>query len=210
MSDRPVLVIIAGPNGSGKTTLTRQLEDDGLNFGEYINPDVIAETLDGTYPERVAKAQEIAEVRRQDCIVRRADFSFETVMSHPSKVGLLSQAKEAGYAIVLFFVATESPELNVARVRQRVTFGGHDVPADRIVARYHRTMSLLPAAIALCDRVVLFDNTYRPPRDEDIVLKPLVEMTVTDGKGGAHFALRVRATAPLPRWMSEALSKVAL
>ena len=41
--------------------------------------------------------------------------------------------------------------INIARVAQRVAQGGHDVPRDRIVARYHRTMALLPDAIVAAD-----------------------------------------------------------
>ena len=144
MSEKPVLLIVAGPNGSGKTTLTKQLRARGIDFGFYINPDVIAESLEGSYEARVAEAQRIADAQRNDCLERRVSFSFETVMSHPSKIEVLKQARHLGYTVVLYFVGTESPALNVERVKQRVALGGHDVPHDRIVARYERTMALLP------------------------------------------------------------------
>jgi hypothetical protein len=40
-----------------------------------------------------------------------------------------------------------------------VSEGGHDVPKDRIIARYHRTLALMPEAISLADRALLFDNS---------------------------------------------------
>ncbi|HEY0302355.1 MAG TPA: zeta toxin family protein [Rhizomicrobium sp.] len=181
MTDGPVLLIVAGPNGSGKTTLTRQLRADQVDLGEYINPDDIAAALNGEYEARVAEAQRMADARRQDCLDRRASFSFETVMSHPSKIEVLKRARALGYFVLLFFVATESPELNVARVRQRVALGGHAVPEDRIVARYRRTMGLLPDAIANCDRVVLFDNSYRDEAG-GARLEPFCEIVRTAGK----------------------------
>ena len=47
---------MTGELGSGKTTLTRVLRERGVDFGEYINPDDIADQLHGSYPERVAEA----------------------------------------------------------------------------------------------------------------------------------------------------------
>jgi predicted ABC-type ATPase len=43
-------------------------------------------------------------------------FCFETVMSHKSKVELLKIAKSKGYKTYLYFVYTDSPELNITRV----------------------------------------------------------------------------------------------
>jgi predicted ABC-type ATPase len=63
----------------------------------------------------------------------------------------------------LIFVATDDPGINRARVANRVTHGGHDVPADRIEARYHRCLANLPAAIRAADDAQIFDNS-RPER----------------------------------------------
>lgn len=71
----PRLVIIAGPNGSGKTTLTRQLLAEGLEFGNYINPDDIAATLAGDYEDRVRRAQKIADELRDRFILEERDFA---------------------------------------------------------------------------------------------------------------------------------------
>lgn len=175
MTAQPVLLMIAGPNGSGKSTLTRQLRADGVDLGTYINPDEIATKLLGTDSDKALDAQRIAEEKRQECLAQRVSFSFETVMSHPSKIALLQQARDLGYYAVMFFVSTETPELNVARVRQRVALGGHPVPEDRIVSRYHRTLKLLPNAVVACDRAVLFDNTYRHGPKSYVRMKPFAE-----------------------------------
>ena len=72
--------MVAGPNGAGKTTLTDRLRSEGIDFGEYINPDDIAKNLTGSPVERAAEAQEIADHRRDACISAKRSFSFETVM----------------------------------------------------------------------------------------------------------------------------------
>lgn len=209
MNDEPVLLIVAGPNGSGKTTLTRQLRAGGVDLGFYINPDVIAEGLEGSYAPRVAEAQHIADMQRQDCLSRRASFSFETVMSHPSKIEVLRRARSLGYFVVLYFVGTESPVLNIERVRQRVALGGHDVPHDRIVARYERTMALLPEAIVECDSAVLFDNSLRHLPDKDVILTPICEILVDRSQISNPVRLQMQNVRLLPKWLANVLHQIA-
>ena len=52
-------------------------------------------------------------------------------MSHPSHVEHLRAAREAGYEVRLFYVATEDPANNIVLERRG---RGHDVPEDRIVS----------------------------------------------------------------------------
>ena len=136
----PRLLVVAGPNGSGKSTLIQFLMKSGLDFGHYINADDIARERGLTGDGGAREAQAVAAAEREECLRQRVDFSFETVMSHESKVDFMQRASAAGYTAALYFVATGDPLLNVERVRNRVTLGGHDVPEDRIVARYHRTL----------------------------------------------------------------------
>lgn len=155
----PRLVVVAGPNGSGKTTLTRWLKARDIDFGDYINPDDIAAELSGSYEWRVRAAQKIADERRDACIRHERSFSFETVMSHESKIALMRRAREAGFHVTLFFVGTEDPLINISRVANRVALKGHDVPKDLIVARYQRAMSGLWQAASTCNRTFVFDSS---------------------------------------------------
>jgi predicted ABC-type ATPase len=154
----PRLLVVAGPNGSGKTTLTTRLREFGLDFGEYINADEIALTMPPT-AERDRLAQIASDERRRGLLDARQTFSFETVLSHPSKIDEMREAKSLGYHFTFYFVAVSDPEINVQRVRHRVAIGGHDVPSDRIIARYFRTMELMPQAILLADQSFIFDNS---------------------------------------------------
>jgi predicted ABC-type ATPase len=182
--------MVAGPNGAGKTTLVRSLRQSGVDFGEYINPDDIAQELDGSYDERVRKAQLIAERRREACIEAKRSFSFETVMSHPSKLEVLLRAKQAGFFVQLFFIGTEDPQISIDRVALRVAQGGHDVPTDRIGPRWFRTMGQLCAAIQRSDRAFVFDNT---PAGIDLELVFVWEAS-SDGP-------KVRWFPPIPDWV---------
>ena len=199
MSERPFVLVFAGPNGSGKSTLTNFLMNAGIEFGEYINPDEIASTFDLPEPQRSFQAQQVAELRRVACLTRKKSFSFETVMSHPSKVELMLEAQNAGYEVTLLFVCTSDPEINVRRVENRVSAGGHDVPRDRIAARYWRSLALLPQAVLACHRTVVFDNSalvgypqHRSLPNQKSGLRPVAEV-IRDGK---HFIMTLEADVP--------------
>ena len=159
MNKRPRLIVIAGPNGSGKSTLTRHLMDAGMDFGVYINPDEIAKTLSGSDYENVRKAQKIAEEKRFELLEANISHSFETVMSHPSKIDYIVTARNKGFYTVLVFVGINDPKINVARVSGRVQEGGHGVPQEKIVERYKRTMEMLFEATMAVDEALVFDNT---------------------------------------------------
>jgi predicted ABC-type ATPase len=89
----------------------------------------------------------------------KTSFTVETVMSSSDKVELLQEARASGYRTYLYFIATEAADINVSRVAIRVEQGGHDVPADKIVKRYDRTLGLLADAIRETDRAFIFDNS---------------------------------------------------
>jgi len=101
----------------------------------------------------------VVEFLRQKLLRQQSSFTFETVMSHESKVDLLARAQAAGYRTYLYFVATDDPAINISRVRNRVKLGGHDVPEDRIEKRYYRSLDLLVEAIRHTNRAYIFDNS---------------------------------------------------
>jgi len=101
-------------------------------------------------------------------------------MSHPSKLDYIKLAKGKGYRIYLYFVALDNPELSIARVKARVIQGGHDVPVDKIIDRYERTMNLLLEAIRLSDRAYIFDNSYSEPKMFAVVENDEISILNTD------------------------------
>jgi predicted ABC-type ATPase len=108
-------------------------------------------------------ASVLTDFLRRTALTENKSFSFETVMSAPDKVELLDEAQQKGYRTYLYFVATEAPEINVSRIGVRVTSGGHSVPADKVIARYHRSLALLPDAIRCADRAYIFDTSKSEP-----------------------------------------------
>lgn len=100
-----------------------------------------------------------ADFIRNKLIECSKSFTFETVMSFPDKVDLLRKAQSRGYRTYLYYVATEDPSINISRVKYRVKMGGHDVPEDKIVSRYARSLDLLIQAIKFTNRSYIFDNS---------------------------------------------------
>jgi predicted ABC-type ATPase len=104
-------------------------------------------------------ASVLADFLRRKALEASKTFTFETVMSSPDKVELLKAAQSRGYRTYLYYVATEDPAINVMRVKNRVAEGGHDVPTEKIVSRYHRSLALAREAIAHSHRAFFFDTS---------------------------------------------------
>lgn len=179
----PVMFVFAGPNGSGKSSINAQvLKNPALGFsGEYINADDIAKSMESQIPDyqtRNIKAAELAESRRLIALQSGHSFAFESVMSTPEKVALLTQARERGFQVALVFVTTDDAEKNVARVSNRVALGGHAVEPDTVRKRYHSAMQLLPAAVEHSDKALIFDNSGTTPirvvtkNGPDVLIEP--------------------------------------
>lgn len=113
----------------------------------------------GAVPVNSYFASVLSDFIRHKLLAAGISFTFETVMSSRDKVEFLQKAQQAGFRTYLYFVATETPEINVARVRYRVEIGGHAVPEDKIISRYGRSLGLLFDAVTHSDRAYIFDNS---------------------------------------------------
>ena len=72
--------------------------------------------------------------RLDEHVARGESFAFETTLSGRGYAKFIPRWRQRGYRVTLFFLRLPSPEVAIARVRQRVLEGGHDVP-DRVIRR---------------------------------------------------------------------------
>lgn len=151
MDSKPIVLVFAGPNGSGKSTVTKGFDV----IGEYINADEIKKQRNCSDLE----AAQFATALREDAVNNKRDFTFETVLSSPRNVELLKNAKIEGYRIEVVFVLTADPQINISRVAQRVKNGGHDVPKDKIISRYHKSLDNISAMLKIADIMWVVDNS---------------------------------------------------
>lgn len=156
---RPSLVLLAGPNGAGKSTLYQTRVAPSF-AGPFINADVIQRDELGDRSMAASyRAAEIAQTRRSEMLDAGRSFATETVFSHPSKLEIIEGARARGFIVIVMHVGVDSPDLSVARVRGRTLEGGHDVPEDKIRARFDRGQPLIRSAILRADRGMVFDNS---------------------------------------------------
>lgn len=104
------------------------------------------------------------DLLRRDWMSNEESFTFETVMSHPDRARLFSDALVLGYRTYLYYVCTDDVVINAGRIASRVAQGGHDVPASVIGDRYRRSLALLPTAIRHSTRAYIFDNSGKEHR----------------------------------------------
>ena len=131
------IVIIAGPNGAGKTTFALEFLPKEAGGTVFVNADLIAAGLSPFEPELAAvKAgrlmlEAIAEHERTG-----ESFAFETTLSGRIYARRISHWQAAGYQVTLIFLALPSAEIAIARVKERVRQGGHDVAESAIRGRF--------------------------------------------------------------------------
>ena len=127
----------------------------------YINPDNIAKEKFGDWNSQkaVLEAAQYAEKVRDLCLEKGRSLAFETVFSIADKVEFIQRAKKIGYFVRLFFVGTDHPAINAARITKRVMEGGHDVPITKIISRYSKSISNCAIASLVADRTYVYDNS---------------------------------------------------
>jgi predicted ABC-type ATPase len=141
---------------------------------------------------RSEQARLWADARRAALLETGQSFVSETVFSHASKLALIEDAQVQGFFVMLLVVALDKPERLLERVAQRVAEGGHPVPAERILARYPRTLANLTQAVRLADAAVLYDS-------QDVT--PGTHTAVAMCKG----VWTKELVQPLPQWAQQVL-----
>jgi len=133
-----ILFIIAGANGSGKTTISRDLlKEYDL---EFLNADEMARELN---PENLEKARikagKVLLQHLDTLILGRKSFSVETTLSGKYLIKKIEECRCAGYRVVLLYLFLDSPEIAINRIRARVKNGGHGIPDQDVIRRFHRS-----------------------------------------------------------------------
>jgi predicted ABC-type ATPase len=146
-------------NGSGKTTLTGW-NSDVFRAIPVLDPDAIAKQLQSTsataFP--IAAARQVLASAKEH-IDKRESFAVETTLAGKHYLQMMVDARIRGFEVVLVYIGTENVAINLARIRNRVLAGGHDVPESDVRRRYQRSFKSLLVAIERADHTILFDNS---------------------------------------------------
>ena len=132
------IYLVAGPNGAGKSTFATEYLAREADCPDFVNADLIAAGLSGFRPSSVAfLAGRLAVKTIHGLAARGESFAFETTLSGKCHARWIGQWQKKNYFVTLRFLWLPSADICVARVRQRVSEGGHDVPESVIRRRYH-------------------------------------------------------------------------
>lgn len=158
------LYIIAGCNGAGKTTASITILPEILQCKEFVNADEIAKGLSPFNPESVAIEAGKLMLQRIDFLVQGSEsFAIETTLSTRSYTKLIERAKQNDFKVQLLFFWLPTPAHAVERVAQRVREGGHNIPLEVILRRYHAGIrNLFNIYMPIVDSWMLIENQNNP------------------------------------------------
>jgi predicted ABC-type ATPase len=131
---------------------------------DYFNPDEAAQRLIAANPglhqtEANAVAWRQGKRLLERAINERLDFAFETTLGGSTMARLLAQAASEGIEVRVWYVGLGSPEAHIARVRQRVQAGGHDIPETDIRRRWRHSRLNLVQLLPLLTELRVYDNS---------------------------------------------------
>ena len=190
---------MAGANGAGKSTLYDRRDIEGFGRAVWIiDPDLLTRQIQARehWPLLVANLEALKRIEGWLLTSIRAyqTIGVETVLSTPKYRPMVRQAKQLGFEIRLLYLVLRTADLNVERVRLRVSRGGHDVAEDRIRARRERSLRQLPWFLNHADFALIYDNSGARPmlvgrKQDDVLLvdptAPQVIRDVLDNDGSA-------------------------
>jgi predicted ABC-type ATPase len=162
----PTIYLIAGCNGAGKTTFAKEFLPKEVKCLRFLNADEIARGISPLKPSAGAvQAARLLLTQIEDCLRRRETFALESTLSGKTYIRLFERARKLGYEIELHYLWLSSPAQAVARVRQRVKLGGHDVPVADIRRRFKRSLiHLTEDYLSLANRWAVWDSRSLPAK----------------------------------------------
>jgi len=162
----PTIYVIAGCNGAGKTTFAKEFLPKEVKCLRFLNADEIARGLSPLKPSAGAiQAARLLLTQVDECLRRHDTFALESTLSGKTYIRLFKRARRLGYEIELHYLWLSSPLQAVARVRQRVKLGGHNVPAADVRRRFKRSLvHLLDDYLPLATRWMVWDSRGLPAK----------------------------------------------
>lgn len=181
---RSAIVVLAGVNGAGKSSIAGAALR--ANGGEYFNPDEAARLYRSTQTQ-VSQEQanswawRMGKERLEVAIAENLAFNFETTLGGNTIPDLLLKASTGGTPVRVFFVGLDSPEKHIARVRQRVARGGHDIPVEKIRERWEKSLVNLIRLMPYLAGLRVFDNSYEADPAKGEAPQPLLLLSMRNG-----------------------------
>lgn len=165
----PTMAIFAGPPGGGKSTVF----SPRTTIENFFNADDRAAELNGgSYRAISISLRQRVNLEFESFVLNniaaQQSFALETTLRSRITFCQAKLAKSAGFEVSMAYIALESFDLHLERVKRRANAGGHSASEHTLRSIYDN--SLLNLAIAFCpsesgvDLLRVFDNTGADPR----------------------------------------------
>jgi len=193
VADTPCIYVLAGTNGAGKSSIAgARFRESGA---EYFNPDEAARRVLAANPAAgpdLANAAAWQHGKRllERAIAERLTFAFETTLGGNTITALLEGGLSSGIEVRIWYVGLDTVERHIARVRQRVARGGHDIPEERIRERYDRSRLNLIRLLPRLTELRLYDNSTEADPGQGLAPQPALVLHMLKG--------RILSTCDLP------------
>lgn len=149
-----IYTIIGGVNGVGKSSFTGVLKGSRDDLGRIIDVDKITAQLGG---DALAGGKE--SIRRiDDALSKGVSFTQETTLSGYRTERTARKAREAGYAVRLYYVGLNTAAESLARIENRVRRGGHDISHEDVLRRFEGRWEAVEKVLPYCDTAEFYDN----------------------------------------------------
>ena len=142
------MYIVSGCNGSGKSTFMRSVGE--FESMPTVDPDALFVRL---------QSWRLVLAHLNDLIELRNDFVVETTLSGRRMLQRMREVRSSGFYIVVIFVGTSSPTLNVGRIDTRTRLGGHAISVDDVLRRWHSSRKNLREAAEIAHKIIILDNS---------------------------------------------------
>ncbi len=200
----PCIYVLAGTNGAGKSSIAGAML---LRTGvEFFNPDqatrlILARNPGATRADANSAAWQQGKRLLERAIAERLTFAFETTLGGNTMAALLERALASGIEVRIWYVGLTTPELHLARVRARVTKGGHDIPEAQIRARYDSSRLNLIHLVPKLTELRVYDNSTEADPHTGAAPEPQLLLHMVRGK-----IVRSGVLAQTPEWAKPILT----
>lgn len=195
----PSIYVLAGTNGAGKSSIAgAKILREG---GTYYDPDAEARSILSSNP-RIAQETANSEAWKKGkdlperAIEKGLNYAFETTLGGVTITKLLETAAVFKRVDVhIWYAGLASPELHIARVKARVSKGGHDVDEEKIRERYESSRRNLIRLLPNLAELRLYDNSK--DADPDTGARPEPALLLHLARGEVVFSCDPALT---PEW----------
>jgi len=202
---KPNLYVLAGVNGAGKSSVGGAiLTQMGL---PWYNPDTFAralvEELDLPQTQANSVAWQEGMAQLDEAIARLRPFAFETTLGGVTVCNTLRAACRT-HAVRVWYCGLSTPAMHIARVRLRVSAGGHDIATEKIHERWTRSRANLVALLPFLTELGLFDNSHTVDKGRPI---PDPNMLLHVREGVLRYPVDLARLAQTPSWAQPIVEK---